>query len=84
MRTLFDEFELPKKKVVGNPYHSRSGKYTDRSTAAKEKAEKRAEIAENKVDYFQSIISGQSMRIRQMNEKILELEKRIENKLNRQ
>lgn len=53
MNTLFDEtFEV--KKKVGNPYHSRSGKYTDRKTAAKELAEKRADVAENKLEYITS------------------------------
>jgi hypothetical protein len=53
MKTLFDE-TFEEKKKVGNPYHSRSGKYTDKKTAAKELAEKRADVAENKLEYITS------------------------------
>lgn len=52
MLTLFESEEKPRKK--GNPYHSRSGKYTDKKTAQMELAIKRAEMAENKLAYVMS------------------------------
>lgn len=54
MGTLFDEIEVVQPKKKGNPYHSRRGRYTDKLTAAKEKAEKRADVAENSLDYIRS------------------------------
>lgn len=54
MATLFDNEEIVQKKCLGNPYHSRRGQYTDKKTAAKEKAEKRADVAENSLAYFKS------------------------------
>lgn len=55
MATLFDNEEIVQKKCLGNPYHSRRGQYTDKKTAAKEKAEKRADVAENQLAYFKSL-----------------------------
>lgn len=54
---LFGE-EDKAKKSVGNPYHNRNGRYTDKKTAAKEKAEKRADVAENKLEYILSCYIG--------------------------
>ncbi len=54
MGTLFDSEEIVQKKCLGNPYHSRRGQYTDKKTAAKEKAEKRADVAENRLEYISS------------------------------
>lgn len=54
MNTLFDEIEVVQKKKKGNPYHSRRGRYTDKLTAAKEKSDKRADIAENRLEYISS------------------------------
>jgi len=49
--TLFDD-ALSKKKIIWNPYHSRVGKYTDKKTARAERAEKRADVAENRLEYI--------------------------------
>lgn len=54
MNTLFDEFEVVQQKGKGNPYHSRRGRYTNKLTAAKEKSDKRADVAENRLEYISS------------------------------
>ncbi|MEI6752388.1 MAG: hypothetical protein WCK78_04400 [Paludibacter sp.] len=72
MGTLFDEIEVVQKKPVGNPYHSRRGRYTDKKTAAKEKAEKRADVAENSLAYIKSCyfaLGEQLSRVLRQNEK---------------
>jgi len=59
MNTLFGD-EFIQKKSIGNPYHNRGGRYTDKKTAAKEKAEKRADVAENQLEYIMSCYRGVS------------------------
>lgn len=54
METLFGELVTEKVKKIGNPYHNRRGKYSDKKTAAKELAEKRADNAENSLKYISS------------------------------
>lgn len=60
MATLFDEYFTSQPKV-GNPYHDRRGKYTDAKTAAKEQAEKRADIAEHNLAYVYSCYQGMAV-----------------------
>jgi hypothetical protein len=78
--TLFDEIEVvSRKKVVGNPYHSRKGKYTDKKTAEKEKAEKRADVAENRLEYISSCYFA----IGELYSMLLRENERLKSELNR-
>lgn len=51
--TLFDVAPQPPKKK-GNPNHNRRGRFTNKTIARAERAEKRAEVAEHKLEYISS------------------------------
>ena len=74
MKTLFDEEIIVCNPTAYKPPHDKKGRFTNKTTEAVDKAERRALIAENKVDYFQSVNSGMWLRLRQAHERILELE----------
>jgi hypothetical protein len=56
--TLFDTDNETPQKPTGNPYHARSGKFTNKYIARAEQAEKRAAIAENQLAYINSCYSA--------------------------
>jgi transposase len=56
--TLFDTISETPQKPTGNPYHARSGKFTNKYIARAEQAEKRAAIAENRLEYVTSCYSA--------------------------
>jgi hypothetical protein len=52
--TLFDEVIPTPTKAAGNPNHNRKGKFTNKYIARAEHAEKRADVAENRLAYINS------------------------------
>ena len=80
MATLFEFDESQKQKRIGNPYHRRDGKFSNKYVARAEIAEKRAAIAENKLDYIMSIYRGLGAQLRSAKERIVELESMLKNK----
>lgn len=52
--TLFDEVIPTPTKATGNPNHNKNGKFTNKYVARAEHAEKRADIAENRLAYVDS------------------------------
>lgn len=56
--TLFDTTEGMAKKAIGNPHHARNGKFTNKYIARAEHAEKRAAIAENQLEYINSLYTS--------------------------
>lgn len=77
MATLFDNEDFQKPKKKGNPYHSKTGKFSNKFVSRAELAEKRAVIAENKLEYIMSVYRGSSSQLRKANERIIELEKKL-------
>lgn len=80
MATLFDIEDVQKPKKKGNPYHKSDGRFSNKYVARAELAEKRAAIAENKLNYILSVYRGVGSQLRRANERILELEKKLQNK----
>ena len=82
-RTLFDQEQI---QAITKPFEKprdRKGQFANKNVSRAELAEKKAMMFENKCAYYQSLLNGTAQKIRQQDERILELEKRLSQQKNK-
>jgi hypothetical protein len=82
-KTLFDQDNSEPKPKKFNQTRDRKGKFANKYVSRAELAEKKAVMFENQCLYYRSLLNGTSQKIRQQDERIAELEKKLLQKNNK-
>ena len=72
-QTLFDNDQIQSITKPQVKARDRKGQFANKYVSSAELAEKRALMYENKCAYYQSLLNGTSQKIRQQNERIIEM-----------